>query len=171
MPSSEAHSLLSYITQHDNSPLMNALVVWREGALRTKSGSGLLSSRPVSPEAAERLRRPSSGDFDAAEFKPPSDQKAEELPPPLPVAKKPSSSSWVRWWSRSRRDTDASRPELRPANSEPSVSTTLLVCSRMLMAHCREQYKRKTLKNLHRSHVWCLRIQRDGQDQLILFSS
>ncbi|TCD69995.1 hypothetical protein EIP91_005245 [Steccherinum ochraceum] len=105
----------TYVTQQDGSPLMGALAVWREGALRSKSG--LLSSRPVSPEASDRVRRPSVdiSELPTPDEQPLTEQKTGEQDP----AKKPSSSSWVRWWSRRGRETDAARPELRPVSSAP----------------------------------------------------
>ncbi|EKM59320.1 uncharacterized protein PHACADRAFT_191669 [Phanerochaete carnosa HHB-10118-sp] len=106
-----------YITRADNSPLMEALLLWRRAAL--EKGPPQASSRAASPapfsdeESAlsgdesrperPRLARPSTGD----EGK--------------PVAPKPSSSSWIRWWSRRTADsTSPTRPDLKQGNSAPS---------------------------------------------------
>ncbi|THH29663.1 hypothetical protein EUX98_g4516 [Antrodiella citrinella] len=105
-----------YITQQDGSPLMGALAVWREGAM-SDAQSGLLSSRPVSPAANDRLRRGSSAGLDDTPTA--KSELSQRDQASLTTAKKPSSTSWVRWWSRSRRETESGRPELRPINSEP----------------------------------------------------
>ncbi|KAI0080626.1 LNS2-domain-containing protein [Panus rudis PR-1116 ss-1] len=106
-----------YITRRDGSPLMHALAVWRERALRSKT-SQLASSRPVSPSPSpRRARSVDSVDERMPEEKVqfPTDPKKER-----PTTTKPSSSSWVRWWSRSRREDDSARPELRPVSSAPT---------------------------------------------------
>ncbi|KAI0796995.1 Lipin/Ned1/Smp2-domain-containing protein [Abortiporus biennis] len=104
-----------YITRRDGSPLIDAIALWREGALRSKSANQLISSRPVSPAASDRVRRAQSVDSN----EPLSGD--ESTPTKAQPEKKPSSSSWVRWWSRSRKESESSRPDLRPTNSAPST--------------------------------------------------
>ncbi|KAI0092200.1 Lipin/Ned1/Smp2-domain-containing protein [Irpex rosettiformis] len=99
-----------YITRGDGSPLMEALALWREAAL---TQAPQVSSRPVSPEPSDRRDRSRTSGDEALS----GDEKPNEPTTTPPV--KPSSSSWVRWWSRSRR-SDTIRPSLRPAISAPS---------------------------------------------------
>lgn len=98
-----------YITRRDGSPLMDALILWRNGALRSKFAQ--VSSRPVSPGRSDDgdLSEPLPLDTPSERGSTPTDQSS---------TRKPSSSSWARWWRR--RDTDNSRPDLRPVNSAPS---------------------------------------------------
>lgn len=121
-----------YITHKDGSPLIEAVRLWREGALRSKTTQ--LSSRPTSPSPPpihDRTRRVSSVDFGQqptpSEERPRRPSISGEVPADARTTasvKKPSSSSWVRWWSRSRRDSreaEPSRPGLRPMDSAPST--------------------------------------------------
>ncbi|KAF7792895.1 hypothetical protein EIP86_003996 [Pleurotus ostreatoroseus] len=112
----------TYITREDNSPLMDALFMWREAAL-TKDLQ--MSSRPVSPMSDDdRRRRTRSMDTEDAlssgDEQLPHPKRSVTTDPATPQ-KKPSSSSWVRWWSRSRRNEDA-LPEMRALHSEPPLS-------------------------------------------------
>lgn len=126
LDSALAHSLvLRYVTPKDGSPLIEAISLWRDGALRSKTAQ--LSSRPVSPSPPpDRSRRAQSMDFEQSS---PIDEQNEEgdtdLRSSQPV-KKPTSSSWARWWSRSRRETEAPRPELRPTDSAPPAIVSAL---------------------------------------------
>ncbi|EMD40588.1 hypothetical protein CERSUDRAFT_130588 [Gelatoporia subvermispora B] len=100
-----------YITRQDGSPLMDALVLWRKSALRNKALH--LPSRSTSP--ASRL-----GDIE--EETPGAQNATNEISEASVQAAvdaatnqgKPSSSSWVRWWSRSR-------PDLKSAASTPTT--------------------------------------------------
>ncbi len=98
---------------------MAALTLWREAAL-TKDPQ--LSSRPVSPDpdADRRLRRRSIEHEDTLSSgdERPSVHRAVTVDQSQ-TPNKPSSSSWVRWWSRSRQEAEAGRPELRPLSSAP----------------------------------------------------
>lgn len=117
---------------------MDALVLWREAAL-TKERQ--VSSRPVSPASDdERMRtrtRSMDTEADDAVLALSGDEQTlssgDERQRPKRASttdvsgvvqpfsqKKPSSGSWVRWWSR-KRDVE-NRPELRPAASEPPPS-------------------------------------------------
>lgn len=106
-----------YITRQDNSPLMEALVLWREAAL--EKGAPEASSRAVSPA-------PYSDTEDVmlsgSESRPqrPALQRASTTEDGHPIAPKPSSSSWIRWWSRRTADSTGARPDLRPMSSAPS---------------------------------------------------
>ncbi|KAI0660749.1 Lipin/Ned1/Smp2-domain-containing protein [Cubamyces menziesii] len=111
-----------YIRRQDGSPLMDALITWRESALRDKHSH--LSSRPTSPQPlSEDEAIKSEGDEPASEDRRPkrsvtatgTESAADS------TGRAPTSSSWVRWWSRSRR-TEAARPDLSHTNSEPSAA-------------------------------------------------
>lgn len=106
-----ADFFVRYITRRDGSPLMDALELWRQAALK---GGPQVSSRPVSPmEDEDRRLRTTSMDTEdnLSNMEQQANGQADQTA-------KPTSSSWVRWWSRSRR-ADTIRPELRPASSEP----------------------------------------------------
>ncbi|OCH86228.1 LNS2-domain-containing protein [Obba rivulosa] len=98
-----------YITRQDGSPLMDALIVWRESALRNKALH--LSSRSTSPashlgDIEEEPRNAQDATNDISEA---SVQAAVDA---ATIQGKPTSTSWVRWWSRSR-------PDLKSAASTP----------------------------------------------------
>ncbi|EIW76338.1 LNS2-domain-containing protein [Coniophora puteana RWD-64-598 SS2] len=97
-----------YITRDDGSPLMDALQVWVAAAPK-----GYLTELPPSSPVDEPLSEPESDSWKRATSEPPE------------MNGKPTSSSWTRWWSRSR-TTDVVpepvrpepvRPELRNANT------------------------------------------------------
>jgi hypothetical protein len=93
---------------------MDALVLWRSTTLQSNSTE--THSRAPSP-AVQSDEEPLSSSDEREELK-----RSESEP--LEVSKKPTSSSWSRWWSRSRssREGDPSgksnRPELRGTASE-----------------------------------------------------
>lgn len=114
-----------YITREDGSPLMDALRLWVENApkepSRAMSEPPLAMSEERDPGVDQREvsstdeREPvSSGD--EREMK-----RADSEPPES--HRKPTSSSWVRWWNRSRDVTEADRPPLRVSNTSPTEST------------------------------------------------
>ena len=111
-----------YITRKDKSPLMNALVVWRESAIRNKLQH--ISSRSTSPASGddrERLEGIEEQVPWAPEKRPlkrsSSDMTATAGSEGSNLSKaKPSSSSWVLWWRTGRNE----RPDLR------SMTTTAL---------------------------------------------
>ncbi|KAI9068467.1 LNS2-domain-containing protein [Trametes sanguinea] len=113
-----------YIRREDGSPLMDALVTWRESALRDKQSSHL-SSRPTSPQPlSEDEAIKSEGDEPSSEDRRPKRSATaigNETAADSATGRAPTSSSWVRWWSRSRR-TEATRPDLSHTNSEPSTA-------------------------------------------------
>ena len=111
---------------------MDALHTWRESALEDKRP--LLSSRPASPQP---LSEDESVKSDGDE---PSNRRIKRISTDTPsatakvgkdaaAARNPTSSSWVRWWSRSRR-AETTRPDLGHTNSEPSApAVCLLSCT------------------------------------------
>ncbi|KAF9006636.1 Lipin/Ned1/Smp2-domain-containing protein [Cyathus striatus] len=111
-----------YISRNDGSPLMDSLIHWREAALQYRENAAL-PSRPVSPMSDDEERPPTPSSLSATE-----ELKEDEA---TQSRKKPTSSSWVQWWSRSRRqDNEAKnkgdRPELRGTASEPLASEPAL---------------------------------------------
>jgi hypothetical protein len=96
---------------------MDALVLWRKAAL--EKGPPEASSRAASPA-------PYSDTEDAAlsgsegRLERPALPRAPITADGYPVAPKPSSSSWIRWWSRRTADSTGARPDLRPMSSAPS---------------------------------------------------
>ncbi|KAJ7498584.1 Lipin/Ned1/Smp2-domain-containing protein [Mycena latifolia] len=89
-----------YITRSDGSPLMDALVLWRDALVKqTTYGIPL---RPTSPA-------PDEEDVKSVPDTPPADEeqqkhnRSKSEPPEQAPKGKPTSSSWVQWWSRSRR--------------------------------------------------------------------
>ncbi|KAI0340913.1 LNS2-domain-containing protein [Trametopsis cervina] len=108
-----------YITRSDGSPLMEALQLWREAAL-TKDPQ--VSSRPVSPSLEDDRELGNTSGDEALSGDEQSGAQAEASPV------KPSSSSWGRWWSRSKR-SDTIRPELKQTSSAPSDPAEAVVSS------------------------------------------
>ncbi|KAF7332372.1 Nuclear elongation and deformation protein 1 [Mycena kentingensis (nom. inval.)] len=93
-----------YITRLDGSPLMDALVLWRNALLKqTQAGIPL---RPTSPEASETDdSMPSTPTDEEAEAER-RHQRAKSEPPVEALPKeRPTSSSWVQWWNRSKRES------------------------------------------------------------------
>jgi phosphatidate phosphatase LPIN len=102
-----------FITRDDASPLMDALVLWRTTALQSHHTD--LPSRAPSPSPQSEEEPLSSSDE--------RDDIKRSDSDPIELSRKPTSSSWSRWWSRSRiREGDASskgnRPELRETASD-----------------------------------------------------
>ncbi len=113
---------------------MEALVAWREAALQDQRS--LVSSRPVSPqpfsedeyaksedEADDRRLRRTVTESSVA-----SDASGKDSA----ATRTPTSSSWVRWWTRSRRAEGAVRPDLGHTNSEPSSVATVRLLSLLI---------------------------------------
>ncbi|KAF8213909.1 Lipin/Ned1/Smp2-domain-containing protein [Mycena galopus ATCC 62051] len=113
-----------YITRSDGSPLMDALVLWRDALvkqatdgipLRPTSPVSSVPDSPVEEEGPEQIR-----------------DRAKSEPPESPtVAGKPTSSSWVQWWSRSNsnqkstpaRNSKDERPPLPWTSSAPHTDS------------------------------------------------
>jgi phosphatidate phosphatase LPIN len=118
-----------YITREDGSPLMGALRLWVENAPREPSRA--ISEPPSFMREQPELRmddREEEPVISADEQEPVSSgeergaKRAESVPPE--PHRKPTSSSWVRWWSRSRDITEADRPVLRVSNTIPLESVS-----------------------------------------------
>ncbi|TBU47240.1 LNS2-domain-containing protein [Dichomitus squalens] len=109
-----------YIRRRDGSPLMDALITWRQAALRDQQS--LFSSRPASPSPLSEDESVKSEGDEPAEERRPQRAKTDTALAVDGSGKEPAptSSSWVRWWSRSRRGETA-RPEIGHTNSEPSA--------------------------------------------------
>lgn len=111
---------------------MDALVLWREAALRGKLARS--PSRSPSPgsefNGRSRLKdiEEESPYFDGEgrhSARSSTDMSGTTVseggtPDGQTMTPRPSSSSWVRWWSRSRQAETAQRPDLRPMNTAPS---------------------------------------------------
>ncbi len=112
-----------YIRREDHSPLMDALFMWREAAL---AKDPQVSSRPISPvsddDRRQRVQSMDSEDAYSSGDERPIHPKRAATADQVQPQKKPSSSSWVRWWSRSRLNDDSALPEMRPLRSEPTMS-------------------------------------------------
>jgi phosphatidate phosphatase LPIN len=118
-----------YITREDGSPLMDALRLWVENAPREPSRA--ISEPPSFMREQPELRmddREEEPVISVDEQEPASSgeerggKRAESVPPE--PHRKPTSSSWVRWWSRSRDITEADRPILRVSNTVPLESVS-----------------------------------------------
>jgi len=132
--------LSRYISRRDGSPLMDSLVHWRTSALQKRASGDAM--RPVSPPPTEDDIATPPPEFEFAEpiehkahtrarSEPPStaerrraeeedraaDQESGSQTTGTGTAKKPTSSSWVQWWSRSRKNNTVSTPS--PANGQP----------------------------------------------------
>jgi phosphatidate phosphatase LPIN len=128
-----------YITRSDGSPLLDALVLWRDALvkqttdgipLRPTSPTSSVPDTPVDEEEPDQRR-------DRAKSEPP-----EQAPT---VAGKPTSSSWVQWWSRSKQQPAAvgkdDRPPLSWAASAP-VRISWMSRAAVLTFLCATEYRR-----------------------------
>ncbi|KAG0698677.1 Lipin/Ned1/Smp2-domain-containing protein [Suillus ampliporus] len=116
-----------HITREDGSPLMDALRLWVENAPKVPSRAmsgppSLMEEEPQSRMDESEEEQVSSAD----EQEPVSSGDERELKradsEPPESHRKPTSSSWARWWSRSRDITEAERPILRGSNTLPLES-------------------------------------------------
>ncbi|KAJ6539705.1 Lipin/Ned1/Smp2-domain-containing protein [Mycena capillaripes] len=118
-----------YITRTDGSPLMDALVLWRD-ALVKQSTDGI-PLRPTSPASDEEDTKSVPGTPTDEEEPQRRFERSKSEPPEAAPTGKPTSSSWVQWWSRSKRDaaptTKDDRPPLPWTASEPNGSETKLL--------------------------------------------
>lgn len=99
-----------YIAREDSSPLMGALTIWREAS----ATDGLVDDASTPPSRPQEESAPT-----------PPEEDTDPLTPPVPPSRQSTSSSWVRWWSRSRDIPIAEHPSLREATTIPfnAVST------------------------------------------------
>ncbi|KZT05643.1 LNS2-domain-containing protein [Laetiporus sulphureus 93-53] len=113
----------TYITRKDASPLFDALIPWREAALRGK----LTTSPSRSPSPGWDGRSRLNNIEEEAPYSDDEQRRADIAKTTANTSNTEgavthlSSSSWVRWWSRSRRTDNAQRPGLRAMNTAPST--------------------------------------------------
>ena len=106
---------------------MSALVLWRDTA---KKASGV-SSRPSSPPLSDDEDEDKNDVLSADERQ---DHKRSKSEPPEQgiTMRKPTSSSWVRWWGRSRINKEAEvngkggRPSLKASSSAPFEAVSVV---------------------------------------------
>ncbi|KAG1830376.1 Lipin/Ned1/Smp2-domain-containing protein [Suillus variegatus] len=116
-----------YITREDGSPLMDALRLWVENA--PKEPSRAMSEPPpaITEARDQRVEQREEEMVSSADEREPlssgdeREMKRADSEPPE-AHRKPTSSSWVRWWIRSRDITEADRPPLRVSNTSPMES-------------------------------------------------
>jgi phosphatidate phosphatase LPIN len=117
-----------YITREDGSPLMDALRLWVENA--PKEPSRAMSEPPLAMSGEQDPGVDQREVSNADEREPVSSgderemKRADSEPPES--HRKPTSSSWVRWWNRSRDVTEADRPPLRVSNTSPTESVSFV---------------------------------------------
>ncbi|KAI6042756.1 LNS2-domain-containing protein [Pisolithus marmoratus] len=93
-----------YITREDRSPLMNALGVWRASSFQ----EGLIDDSP-SPSPSQDQSSPSLSEGELR----------RSVTTPFDRTSTTPSSSWARWWSRSKGLPEAERSLLREATTMP----------------------------------------------------
>lgn len=128
-----------YITREDGSPLMDALRLWVENA--PKEPSRAMSEPPpaITEARDQRVEQREEEMVSSADEREPlssgdeREMKRADSEPPE-AHRKPTSSSWVRWWIRSRDITEADRPPLRVSNTSPMESVSF-VRLRKIAAH------------------------------------
>lgn len=148
---------LRYLTRADESPLFDALPHWRHSTLHfSKSTSQYPTLSPTPSYSSPNFSSPTpsrpSSPFLSSDMEDDDDRKTEATTPPTSADEgddfgqrpkpKPTSSSWVKWWSRSKQASGSSPvgnnhplptlapdspPELRTSNSD-----SLLVCSTLI---------------------------------------
>lgn len=122
---------------------MDALVLWRQAAL--VKGAPQASSRAASPTPFSDEESALSGDESRPERPTLGRSSAGDGGQP-----KPSSSSWIRWWSRRTADSTASRPELKHGSSAPSELVCGNNCLVILPAETVNHKEKKTVERLQR---------------------
>ncbi|KAJ7068630.1 LNS2-domain-containing protein [Mycena amicta] len=112
-----------YITRGDGSPLMDALVLWRNALVKQTSAG--IPLRPTSPDGSEDdSSTPGTPTDDEGEAEKRHQRAKSEPPEPAPK-ERPTSSSWVQWWSRSKRGnvpTKDDRPPMPWTTSAPNTN-------------------------------------------------
>ena len=99
---------------------MEALIGWRSSTLQSPPGN--IPSRGPSPIPLSDEEPLSESDEREPPYRPESDH--------LNVARKPTSSTWSRWWSRSRnnKDTEGSKKTSRPNIRETASDIVSEIC-------------------------------------------
>ncbi|KAJ7752846.1 Lipin/Ned1/Smp2-domain-containing protein [Mycena maculata] len=119
-----------YITRSDGSPLMDALVLWRDALVKqTMQGIPLRPTSPMSDAEDAQSVPDTPTDSDEQQQRLVHNRSKSEPPEQVPKGK-PTSSSWVQWWSRSKGNTDGppqkdDRPPLPWTASAPTPSDQL----------------------------------------------
>lgn len=115
---------IRYITRSDDSPLMDALVFWRNDSIKAREQGA--PSRPVSPLPSDLEPPRYTSDDEPLSSDEGDDPRHAPSNLPPSATRKPTSSSWVRWWSRSRNSggpdiagASGGRPALRGSASDP----------------------------------------------------
>lgn len=98
-----------YVTREDESPLMNALKIWRQSS----ATDGLVDDAPTPPSPPQEESSLASPAGDTGQ------PKRSDSEPPVPPSRQLTSSSWVRWWSKSRDIPISEQPPLREAATIP----------------------------------------------------
>jgi len=98
----------SYIRKKDGSPVMDALLHWRNATLAIRREN---QPRPSAPPAGADVQSPAKEPLTEANgttvresVTPPIEHADEVDNPPDPAITKSSSSSWVQWWRSSSRN-------------------------------------------------------------------
>lgn len=114
---------------------MDALILWRDATLREKAAG--LPTRPSSPLSEANSEEAVKSDEAASDDRllhNRSQSEPVEKAPGSDASGKPTSSSWVQWWSRSRTNSSkdvngaqAGRPALPNTASSPAASTVSLL--------------------------------------------
>ena len=104
-----SRSFFSYIRKKDGSPVMDALVHWRNATLAKRRAKKPRPSPPASSEVQSSAEEPSTskqanGNAIRESVTPQIEPAGEVESPPEPVTTKSTSSSWVQWWKSSRRN-------------------------------------------------------------------
>ncbi|KAG7097333.1 hypothetical protein E1B28_004692 [Marasmius oreades] len=132
-----------YISRRDESPLMEALVLWRDACVKVRETGW---TRPSSPLSDDEVITPTSSAMtthftitqptsvsssdtdggrgqdrvriDRSQSEPP--QSVKETQETFSTKRPPTSTSWVQWWSRSRTKTEDSTMTAAPELPSPS---------------------------------------------------
>ncbi|KAF7301989.1 Nuclear elongation and deformation protein 1 [Mycena indigotica] len=110
-----------YITRSDGSPLMDALVLWRNVlVLQTEAG---IPIRPTSPDASEDDSSPPGTPTDDEAEAERRHLRAKSEPPEPAPKERPTSTSWVQWWNRSKRESAPAKDDRPPLPWTASAPT------------------------------------------------
>lgn len=96
-----------YITREERSPLMDALQLWTSTTREDRLAAFPSPPSSPSPSPSRTDREPLSSSKERGQLK-----RTDSESPGL-TTRKSTSTSWVRWWSRSRDIPDSERPILR----------------------------------------------------------
>lgn len=105
-----------YITREEQSPLMDALQLW--ASMAREERLTVLPSPPSTPSTPSTPPLQTEPELRSASDEHEGPKRADSEPPGVSTPKS-SSSSWVRWWSRSRDIPASERPVLREASTMP----------------------------------------------------